>query len=70
MRWLANSLSQRSGKTAAPRAASFGYGQGIHVDVGVFAEFEDNLRRERQMEGVNAAKARGRLQGPQAQDQV
>jgi DNA invertase Pin-like site-specific DNA recombinase len=27
--------------------------------LGVFAEFENNLRRERQMEGINAAKARG-----------
>ena len=27
--------------------------------LGVFAEFETNLRRERQMEGISAAKARG-----------
>ena len=27
--------------------------------LGVFAEFETNLRRERQLEGINAAKARG-----------
>lgn len=27
--------------------------------LGVFAEFETNLRRERQMEGIAAAKARG-----------
>ena len=27
--------------------------------LGVFAEFETNLRRERQMEGIQAAKARG-----------
>jgi Helix-turn-helix domain of resolvase len=30
---------------------------------GVFAEFENNLRRERQMEGINAAKARGVYKG-------
>ena len=33
--------------------------------LGVFAEFETNLRRERQLEGIAAAKARG-LQGAQA----
>jgi len=27
--------------------------------LGVFAEFETNLRRERQLEGIRAAKARG-----------
>lgn len=31
--------------------------------LGVFAEFETNLRRERQMEGVAAAKARGVYKG-------
>lgn len=31
--------------------------------LGVFAEFETNLRRERQMEGINAAKARGAYTG-------
>ena len=31
--------------------------------LGVFAEFENNLRRERQMEGINAAKARGVYRG-------
>ena len=36
--------------------------------LGVFAEFETNLRRERQLEGIQAAKAQGRLQGPQALD--
>ena len=29
----------------------------------IFAEFENNLRRERQMEGINAAKARGVYKG-------
>ena len=31
--------------------------------LGVFAEFETNLRRERQMEGINAAKERGVYRG-------
>ena len=31
--------------------------------LGVFAEFETNLRRERQLEGIKAAKARGAYQG-------
>jgi DNA invertase Pin-like site-specific DNA recombinase len=31
--------------------------------LGVFAEFETNLRRERQMEGIEAAKARGVYKG-------
>jgi len=31
--------------------------------LGVFGEFENNLRRERQMEGINAAKARGVYKG-------
>ena len=33
--------------------------------LGVFAEFETNLRRERQLEGVSAAKARGVYKGRQ-----
>jgi len=31
--------------------------------LGVFAEFETNLRRERQLEGIKAAKARGIYKG-------
>ena len=31
--------------------------------LGVFAEFETNLRRERQLEGIKAAKARGVYKG-------
>ena len=33
--------------------------------LGVFAEFETNLRRERQLEGIRAAKAKGVYQGRQ-----
>jgi DNA invertase Pin-like site-specific DNA recombinase len=32
--------------------------------LGVFAEFETNLRRERQLEGIAKAKVAGCLQGP------
>jgi DNA invertase Pin-like site-specific DNA recombinase len=31
--------------------------------LGVFAEFETNLRRERQLEGIKAAKAKGIYKG-------
>jgi DNA invertase Pin-like site-specific DNA recombinase len=31
--------------------------------LGVFAEFETNLRRERQLEGIRAAKAKGIYKG-------
>jgi DNA invertase Pin-like site-specific DNA recombinase len=34
--------------------------------LGVFAEFETNLRKERQMEGIAKAKAEGRYKGRQA----
>lgn len=34
--------------------------------LGVFAEFETNLRRERQLEGIQAAKARGVYTGRKA----
>jgi hypothetical protein len=37
--------------------------------LGVFAEIETNLRRERQLEGTRQGEGRGRLQGPQADDQ-
>ena len=34
--------------------------------LGVFAEFETNLRRERQLEGIASAKARGAYKGRKA----
>ena len=34
--------------------------------LGVFAEFETNLRRERQLEGIKAAKAKGIYKGRKA----
>ena len=36
--------------------------------LGVFAEFETNLRRERQLEGIARAKAGGRVKGRPAGD--
>jgi DNA invertase Pin-like site-specific DNA recombinase len=36
--------------------------------LGVFAEFETSLRRERQMEGVTAAKPKGVSKGPSTID--
>ena len=36
--------------------------------LGVFAEFETNLRRERQLEGIAAAKTRGVYKGPETHD--
>lgn len=38
-------------------------GQAFLDMLGVFAEFESNLRRERQLEGIAAAKARGAYHG-------
>jgi DNA invertase Pin-like site-specific DNA recombinase len=38
-------------------------GQAFLSMLGVFAQFENNLRRERQMEGIQAAKARGVYKG-------
>ena len=37
--------------------------QGVLRHAGVFAEFETNLRRERQAEGISAAKQRGAYRG-------
>ena len=34
--------------------------------LGIFAEFETNLRKERQAEGIQAAKARGAYKGGKA----
>jgi hypothetical protein len=38
-------------------------GKAFFDRLGVFAEFETNLRRERQLEGISAAKARGVYKG-------
>jgi hypothetical protein len=45
--------------TEQPIDTSTADGKAFLDMLGVFAEFETNLRRERQMEGISAAKARG-----------
>jgi DNA invertase Pin-like site-specific DNA recombinase len=49
--------------TEQPIDTSNAAGKAFLDMLGVFAEFETNLRRERQMEGIKAAKARGVYQG-------
>jgi DNA invertase Pin-like site-specific DNA recombinase len=49
--------------TEQPIDTSTAAGKAFLSMLGVFAEFENNLRRERQMEGINAAKARGIYKG-------
>ena len=50
--------------TEQPIDTSTAAGKAFLDMLGVFAEFETNLRRERQLEGIAKAKARRRLQGP------
>lgn len=50
-------IAQQSIDTAAPM------GQMFYAMLGVFAEFEYHLRRERQVEGIARAKAAGRYKG-------
>ena len=49
--------------TEQPIDTSTAAGKAFLDMLGVFAEFETNLRRERQMEGIAAAKARGVYNG-------
>jgi DNA invertase Pin-like site-specific DNA recombinase len=49
--------------TEQPIDTSTAAGKAFFGMLGVFAEFETNLRRERQMEGIAAAKARGVYMG-------
>ena len=49
--------------TEQPVDTSTAAGKAFLDMLGVFAEFETNLRRERQMEGISAAKARGVYKG-------
>jgi len=49
--------------TEQPIDTSTAAGKAFLDMLGVFAEFETNLRRERQMEGIQAAKARGVYKG-------
>ena len=49
--------------TEQPVDTSTAAGKAFLDMLGVFAEFETNLRRERQLEGIKAAKARGIYKG-------
>ncbi len=49
--------------TEQPIDTSTAAGKAFLDMLGVFAEFETNLRRERQLEGIEAAKARGIYKG-------
>src|SRR5262245_66055208 len=49
--------------TEQPVDTSTAAGKAFLSMLGVFAEFENNLRRERQMEAINAAKSRGVYKG-------
>ena len=49
--------------TEQPIDTGMAVGKAFPDMLGVFAEFETNLRRERQLEGIIAAKARGVYQG-------
>ena len=49
--------------TEQPVDTSTATGKAFFDMLGVFAEFETNLRRERQAEGIKAAKARGTYRG-------
>jgi DNA invertase Pin-like site-specific DNA recombinase len=49
--------------TEQPIDTSTAAGKAFLDMLGVFAEFETNLRRERQLEGIAAAKARGVYKG-------
>lgn len=49
--------------TEQPVDTATAAGKAFFDMLGVFAEFETNLRRERQMEGIAAAKARGVYKG-------
>src|SRR5262245_43694677 len=53
----------RNRTSPLPIDTSTAAGKAFLSMLGVFAEFENNLRRERQMEGINAAKARGVYKG-------
>ena len=51
------------GSTSKWRRGGIAAGKAFRDMLGVFAEFETNLRRERQLEGIAAAKARGVYKG-------
>jgi DNA invertase Pin-like site-specific DNA recombinase len=63
---IVHRLSEKGVKlkaTEQPIDTATAAGKAFLVMLGVFAEFETNLRRERQLEGIAAAKARGVYKG-------
>lgn len=54
--------------TEQPNDTGTAAGKAFLDMLGVFAEFETNLRRERQAEGITAAKARGVYKGGEGTD--
>ena len=54
--------------TEQPIDTSTAAGKAFLDMLGVFAEFETNLRRERQMEGIRSGEGQGRLRRTQAVD--
>lgn len=66
-------LAERGAKlqaTEQPIDTSTAAGKAFLDMLGVFAEFETNLRRERQMEGIARAKAAGKYKGRRAKIQA
>jgi hypothetical protein len=62
--WL---LCSEMARPDPSRGTSTAAGKCLLDMLGIFADFETNLRRERQLEGI--AKTAGGLQGPQAKHQ-
>ena len=63
---IVSALQEKGAHLAAteqPVDTSTATGKAFFDMLGVFAEFETNLRRERQAEGISAAKARGIYNG-------
>ncbi|MDQ0313659.1 recombinase family protein [Amorphus orientalis] len=60
---IVRDLRQKGVATEQPIDTSTAAGKAFLDMLGVFAEFETNLRKERQMEGIEKAKARGVYKG-------
>jgi DNA invertase Pin-like site-specific DNA recombinase len=66
LRDIVHQLKERGIKlkaTEQPIDTATAAGKAFLATLGIFAEFETNLRRERQLEGIAAAKARGVYKG-------
>ena len=60
---LVHELREKGAHLKQPIDTSTAAGKAFLDMLGVFAEFETNLRRERQQEGIDAAKAKGVYKG-------